>query len=207
MTNRPAYEEVEIAIGTAAVRLRPSLRAAISLEREFGLPGLVQHVMQCNVGSLAKIIRESAVDRQAAERVIASFGRVSVSQIADASTEPLFRLINCFVPRRDKSQGEATGKPMPWAEFYRELFRLGTGWLGWSAKATWNATPAEISDAFEGLHAKLKAIHGSGEPTEDEPQHYTADQIREIEEQGFDPAFDRAGLASLRASTKRAANA
>lgn len=202
MNKRPAYEEVEIAIGTASVRLRPSLRAAANLEQEFGLPGLIEQALQCHLGNTAKIIRRCAIDRKEAEALVAAIHQAPISEIADALTEPLFRLINGFVPRQEETQKAATGKPTPWAEFYRQLYRLGAGWLGWTPETTWNATPTEITEALDGLHAKLKALHGGTDNT-DEAKTYSPEQLKEIEDLGYDPAFDREGLHNLRDKLKR----
>lgn len=74
-----------------------------------------------------------------------------------------------------------------------------TGALGWTPEQAWNATPAEIIAAHNGQTAHLirtgvlvQQMHGQTAAT------YTADQLAKIEAQGYDPAFDRAGLHGLK---------
>ena len=47
------------------------------------------------------------------------------------------------------------------ASLFRSLFRMGTGWLGWTPEETWNASPLEIMEARAGRLDMLKAIFGS----------------------------------------------
>ncbi len=53
--------------------------------------------------------------------------------------------------------------PITLTELVERLFKVGSGWLEWSPEDTWNATPAEILLARDGLIEKLKAIHGSND--------------------------------------------
>lgn len=51
--------------------------------------------------------------------------------------------------------------PITLTELIERLFKIGAGWLEWAPDDVWNATPAEILLARDGLIEKLKAIHGS----------------------------------------------
>ena len=55
------------------------------------------------------------------------------------------------------------GEKIPYPEYHAKLYRIGTGWLGWSPDVTWNATAAEILEAYSGQIEKLRAIHGGKE--------------------------------------------
>jgi len=52
---------------------------------------------------------------------------------------------------------------MTYEEFLKWLFKIGTGWLGWSPSDTRSAHMQEIILAYDGHVDKLKAIHGSDE--------------------------------------------
>lgn len=45
----------------------------------------------------------------------------------------------------------------------------------------------------------LKAVFGINDTAEPIPETYTPERLAEIEANGFDPAFDRAGLQALKA--------
>jgi Phage tail assembly chaperone protein, TAC len=79
---------------------------------------------------------------------------------------------------------------MPFAEYHTQLYRIGTGWLGWSPETTWNATPREITEAYGAHVEQLKAIYGAGD--QDQDSRTTPDSA----------PLDRAGLNSLRAIAK-----
>lgn len=204
MTSRPAYDEITLALGKGiSVRCRPSLRAASHFAREDGFAYLPQHLAEFHLGTVRELITVAATDRQEATAFLDQIGRTPLKIVADAIAAPLLALVAGFAPATDDdAKADHTGKPMPWPKVYRELYRKATGWLGWTPEAAWNATPTEILDAFAGHFEKLKAIHGTSDKNADrnkQPDTYSADQLRQIEEQGFDPAFDREGLRALKA--------
>lgn len=185
------------------VVLRPSLRAAVTLERlHCDWSGLLLRLDQTHLATVQAVIRASAVNRNAAEALLASFECLPLREIKQAVAGPLYELLTLFLaPMVKERAGEAEpacSKPKPWSEVYAELFRFGTGWLGWSPADTWAATPTEIAQALEGKVAMMIAMNGS-EEAEREVDGYTPERLRQIEEQGHDPAFDRTALHKLRA--------
>lgn len=205
MTLRPAYNEVTLALENSSnVRLRPSLRAASHFVRLDGFTDLPRRITEFNLGTIRDLITVTATDRQEASAFLDQIDRKPLEVARDAVTVPLAALVAGFVPAPSDDAKSADQKPapMPWPEMYRELFRKATGWLGWTPEQAWNATPTEINEAVSGLYDKLKAIHGAPEKDADS-NAYTADQLRHIEEQGFDPAFDREGLQALKAKHTR----
>ncbi|SOC23184.1 phage tail assembly chaperone [Rhodobacter maris] len=207
MTVLARSEEVTVYHGGLAVVLRPSLRAAMTLERlREGWPGLLLALGQFDLRSVQAIIRASAVDRNAAEALLASFAVAPITVVKEAVSAPLCALLALFLaPAQEESGQDAkpgSGSSKPWAEAYGELYRFGTGWLGWTPAETWAATPTEIAQALEGKLAHLIAMNGgesSAGPSGPTPTDYTPERLREIEELGFDPAFDREGLHRLKA--------
>lgn len=204
MTSRPAYDEITLALGSCStVRLRPSLRAATHFVGNDGFADLPRRIMELHLGTIRDLITVTATDRKEASAFLGSIERTPLRIVASTIAAPLLALVTGFIPAPDDDDRKpaGTGKPMPWPKFYQELFRIATGWLGWTPAAAWNATPAEINEAFAGHIAKLKAIHGSADKDEADkhPNAYSADQLREVEELGRDPAFDREGLRALKA--------
>lgn len=186
-----------------------SLRAAFHFVRLDGFADLPRRITEFNLGTIRDLITVTATDRQEAAAFIDQIGHTPLQAVSDAVTVPMLALVAGFIPAADddaKPGDQKTApKPMPWPKVYRELFRTATGWLGWTPEAAWNATPTEINEAVAGLYDKLKAIHGAPDKDADQkPDAYSADQLRKVEEQGFDPAFDRDGLRALKANLARA---
>lgn len=100
-----------------------------------------------------------------------------------------------LTPATDAKAKAGTGKAMTWPQIYAALYDRATGWLHWTPQATWKATPTEIDRAYWAHIEQLKAIHGSGDNDEKEPN---PEQVARNEAAGLDPEFDRAGLHALK---------
>jgi Conserved hypothetical phage protein (DUF2376). len=192
------------------VVLRPSLRAAVTLERLHGdWSGLLLCLDQTHLATVQALIRASAVNRNAAEALLSSFQNLPIREIKEAVIGPLSDLMALFLaPMTEERAGEpkpTNSKPKPWSDAYAELFRFGTGWLGWTPADTWAATPTEIAQALEGKVAMMIAMNGGPDETDgtssrrDHTGAYSSERLKEIDELGYDPAFDRAALQSLKA--------
>lgn len=205
MVALPAYDGITLALGDHAVRLRPTLRAADRLPSP---PDLWRAVLDLDTGTLADLITTTAADHREAEAFLAAVDATPLQTVRSAITAPLLALIAGFNPSTAETKGQASqtdarasSKPMAWAEVVSTLYRRATGWLGWTPEVAWNATTTEISEALAGWIAMQEALHGTTDkPGEKRPDTYTAERLAEIEEQGFDPAFDREGLRALKAS-------
>ncbi len=142
----------------------------------------------------------------AAEALLSSLEGKPLKQIKATLEGTCVALLSMFLNPTGEEQGQGaqtpkqTGKALSWSDAYAELYQIGTGWLGWTPQETWNATPTEITEAFKGKLAMLKAIHGSAEEEPAPPsEDYTPERLKEIEELGHDPAFDRNRLHGLKA--------
>jgi hypothetical protein len=168
-----------------------------------GFPGLLRKVEEFDTRTVRAMIIAGG-DRQAAERLIARSAALPLSGFREATQAPLYALVAAMLPQHDEPQTEpsTTGKAMPWREVYRELFKLATGWLGWTPETAWSATPQEITDAFEAHVVKLKAIHGTADEEEATSPGNTPEQRERNVELGLDPDFDRAGLHALKGMGK-----
>lgn len=205
MTVAARPDEITLALGDTTARLRPCLRAAAHFANE-GFADLPQRITDFHLGIIRALITATATDKQEASAFLAKFDATPLKAVSGAVTVPLLAVIAGFVLVPDDDTKPAKhGKPIPWPAFYRELFRTATGWLGWTPEVAWQATPTEINEAISGHIAKLTAIHGTSDDKQPEEQQdlYSAEQLKQIEEQGFDPNFDREGLRRLKAKHAR----
>ncbi|WP_421695472.1 hypothetical protein [Aestuariivirga sp.] len=88
----------------------------------------------------------------------------------------------------DDDASPSSHRPLPLAEFYAKLYRIGTGWLGWTPADTWHSTPTEIVEAYRGRTELLQAIFGAP-GSDDQDGNFKPD---------LDAKLDRDGLDSLK---------
>lgn len=185
-----------------AYELRPSLRASMRLVRRHQLHGLLAAAQDFNVTVILDVLREATIKPGL---LLAEIAAIGLSTVRHRLTGPLAEFVLAVAgidPDDTTAPASTTGKQLNPEEIFTRLFGIATGWLGWTPEEAWNATPAEIIAAQNGrtdlITDVLKAVFGTTDtPPNAEP--YTADQLKQIEEEGRDPAFDREGLASLRA--------
>lgn len=203
MTSTARKDEATIYHDNLVVVLKPTLRAALALvDRAEGWQPLFRRVDQFDTATICEIIRVFALDRSAAESLIAAFGILPISKIRKAVSGPLGELLSLFVtPFDDDNEDSAddetvrSATPLTWPDVYLQLFEIGTGWIGWTPAETWASTPAEINLALRGHVGKLNAMNGQSEPKRKEP---TREQRQANVAAGLDPDFDRDGLERLR---------
>lgn len=192
---RPAYEQVMIAHGGSTVTLRPSLRAAVTLEARYGFPSLFRALDDLNLTIISEIILAACSRREdAAAFLLPILGR-PLFPFLIAVRQPLAQLVSMLTPAPDPKAKPSTGSGIPWSEFYRGLYRAATGGLGWTPEATWNATPTEIDEALIGRF-------GAGEDKRTRAAPDPEQAARDVA-QGRDPEFNRAGVEALRGSILR----
>ncbi|MGP4669360.1 hypothetical protein [Agrobacterium pusense] len=205
---RPAYEEVRIALGdNIAVTLRPTLRAAVTLEARYGFPTLFRALEEGSFTVISDIIQTATDSRDDAAARLSVHPGESLSSFIGLARIPLAELVSMFMPAPDAqaSNIRPSGKSIAWGEYYADLYEKATGWLGWTPEQAWNATPTEIDRAYTGHIAKLKAIHGSGEDDKPTGKAPDPEQAARNVADGLDPEFDRAGLRALKAKIAGAA--
>lgn len=198
---RPAYEEVRIAHGGNTVTLRPTLRAAVTLEARYGFPTMFRALEEGSFTIISDIIQTATDSRDDAAARLSVHPGEPLSSFIGLARIPLAELVSMLMPTRDPDAVSVrpSGKSVAWGDYYADLYEKATGWLGWTPEQAWNATPTEIDRAYTGHIAKLKAIHGSSEddkPTEKAPD---PEQAARNAADGLDPDFDRAGLRALKA--------
>ena len=159
---------ITVSIGGEAIELRPSLRFAIRLERRPGsFAGLLREIMDGSLTAACEIIRDHA-DIPMLETRILDNG-------LDPLREPLVRYVLALTgmdePEAANDNGsKPKGKSQPFSEYLSGLYKIGTGWLGWTPQETLDATPAEIMLAHDGRMSMLKAIFGGTDDKTDKPQ-------------------------------------
>lgn len=204
---RPAHEVILTHAGNSVV-LRASLRAASNLDNlPGGLPAVLDQIAGQSFTMTAAVIRATSTDRLAAERLLTSLHDQPLEPFVQRAQAAILDLIAHILPASEEAATESPQAPArPWAEHFKELFSFGSGWLGWPPETVWNASIAEITMAF-GAHVD-RIVTQNGGSRDSDTDHagtatasniYTSEQLAQIEEQGFDPAFDRAGLRALRA--------
>lgn len=168
--------------GAKAVFLRPSLRAATQLESRYGFQTLFDACAEYRLDVIADVIETSSDCRD----FLATLTGTPLIEVLPKIVEMLPAHILALAGADSDKQASDSGESVPFADYYARLFRIGTGWLGWSPDVTWNATPKEIAEAYSGHLEMLRAIHGGAD-----------DQTRPTEppEQA---KFDRAGLHALK---------
>lgn len=199
MTSPRAYTEATLTQGNIALRLRPSLRAAMQLAAyPGGFTELVAKLSQQDTYAVYEVIKQTATNSTIAHKFIRNTSTMPLVKMKEW-LPILVDLVMAMLPTlpNDTKQSSGSSEARPWSSFYDELFTIATGWLGWPPSEAWQATPQEIISAFDGHLNKLRAIHGGSE----EPSEDTSDdaQRRQNIEAGLDPEFDRQGLRALKA--------
>ncbi|WP_348646541.1 hypothetical protein [Ensifer sp. ENS01] len=182
--------------------LRPSLRAAVTLEAAFGFPAMFRALEEGNLTTISEIILAASVSRQDAAAFLGgNLGR-PLSPFIGAARIPLAELVSMLMPapvqRLETTAAAPSGKSVAWADFYADQFEKATGWLGWTPEAAWTATPTEIDRAYNAHIDKLKAIHNSSENDKQAEKLPDPEQAARNVAAGLDPEFDRAGLRALK---------
>ena len=133
------------------------------LER-IGFATLTRDVLDGSLTAAVEIIRDH-YDHPALD--------VHVLDALDTLKSPLLGYLSgCMgIDPDDKPDPKAKGKgeTVTFAEHLRQLYRVGTGWLGWTPADSLDSTPAEIIEAHKGRIEMLKAIFGGGDDKSSKP--------------------------------------
>lgn len=162
---RLAAEDTFLRLDGVHVTLRPTLRAAIRLERRHGFDALFRNVQDMNLSVIGDLVRESAVSES--DDFEHALEWVPLSKVSDL-IEPLLAHVVGLTGIDAETIGKAAeqGRDAPrmtLAEHLQKLFEIGTGWLGYSPEVTLDCTPRELLAAHKGRADMLKAIFGGSE--------------------------------------------
>lgn len=198
--------EIPLQIGPQAVMLRASLRVAVALESlPGGIASLWDGIARQKLTALYAVIRAGATDRAEAERLLAHAATVPLVRFADTAQAACLALLSAILaPAEGGAEPSEPSDPMPLPVFFTELFSRATSWLRWPPSEVWAASVAEIVTALEAQadrELRRAGVTPDAIPANSAkgPTVYTKERLQQIEEQGFDPAFDREGLQRLKA--------
>lgn len=162
---RLAQDEITIDLGHEVIRLRASLRAAFRLERRHGgFDKIVKGIAGGNFSIMADVIRESSDPRSSFAEFLDDIDAMPMGLAIERISEPLITHVMALAGVDSGATREPTpeAERIPFAEYHTKLFRIATGWLGWTPADAWEATPAEIAEAYTGRRELLSAMFGSG---------------------------------------------
>lgn len=156
-------DTIIVTIAGERVTLHPALRHGIRLERRPGsFAGLIQDITD---GSLT-----AACDLIGDHLDMTPHTRDAVFNVLPDLQGPLLAYVMACAgidadDEAPANDNKAKGKPVTFSEHLTGLYRLGTGWLGWTPADTLDATPAEIMEAYRGRLDMLKSIFGGSDDT------------------------------------------
>jgi len=149
------------------VTLRPTLRAAFRLEQKYnGFHNLFNAVAGFSLSAVSDVIKEGTGQSSALTDYLDQAGDTPLAVSMELLIDPIVKFLYALAGIEAAIDVQA-GKPVAFVEYHKRLFRIATGWLGWSSEQAWNATPAEILEAYEGRREMLGAIFGGGKQDDD----------------------------------------
>lgn len=159
-------DPITVTIGGDTITLHPALRHAIRLERRPGsFAALVQEITDGSLTAACDLIGDHVP--------MSAHMQDAVFNVLPDLRDPLLAYVMACagidpedLPANDNGKSDTVSvsrKTVPFSEHLSGLYRLGTGWLGWSPADTLDATPAEITEAYKGHLDMLKSIFGGGE--------------------------------------------
>jgi hypothetical protein len=147
------------------VSLRADLRAVAALASKYhDLSELYRRIAGFDYAATLDLIAATCTDPDSV------FFPADPDWVHHQSLDQFFTLVTPqllgFIERiagADDADSATPSDPITLTELVERLFKIGAGWLEWPPDAVWEATPAEILLARDGLLEKLKAIHGSAD--------------------------------------------
>lgn len=152
---RLADDHFMLTLGDRIYTLRPTLRAAFYLSQKYdGFQPLYLAIHGGNLTAITDLIDVTQAGHRYRQPTIAEL-------LAPEVIDQLLKFIPVLCGATVKSGDEPqSGEPMSFEEYFTQLYQIGTGWLGWTARDTWDATPAEIINAKKGRDSLLKSVFG-----------------------------------------------
>ncbi len=165
---RLADDEITIDLGHEVIRLRASLRAAFRLERRHGFAKIFKGIVDGDLSIMADVIRESADPRSVFADFLDGIDALPLQIAIERISEPLIAHVMALAGVDVDSANEPIpdAQRVPFPEYHARLYRIATGWLGWTPADAWEATPAEITEAYKGRRELLSAMFGSAKSDE-----------------------------------------
>lgn len=172
--------------GGEILLLRPSLRCAMKLaDRPGGFPQIIRDLQEGSLTAICDLIADHATIPLLPHRVFDSG--------IDAFRAPLMAyVLACAGIDMEAEDSPHQGTAVTFPEHLAQLYRYGTGWLGWTPEETLDATPAEIIEAVKGRAEMMRVIFGGKEPGEEPAQPADLGQKFRAMFSGFGTKIERA---------------
>ena len=170
---RLAEEETTLTMGGERIILRPSLRAAARLERRYdGFPAIMKALEEASVTVIADLIGECATAPTTVPTILVEAGMAWRLMPIVPALQVLVLGLMGYDPDAEENQAgdDDESARITFAEVHARLFKLATGWLGWTPAQAWAASPAEIRHAYEGRLELLRAVFGGGDEQPGKPK-------------------------------------
>ncbi len=162
-----ATDEIAISLGLETIRLRPTLRAAFRLEKKYeGFQNLSHQIALCNAAAIADVIGEGCVNAAAVSLYLSHADESPFFEMFAEIRDGLLNYVLILAGAEDAPADDKASSPVSFEEYFTKLFRIATGWLGWTPEQAWNATPAEIIEAHRGRTEMLAMIFGGNNSEE-----------------------------------------
>ena len=183
---RLADDDILVSIGSETMCLRPTLRAAIRLERlHDGFQPLFEGITSGTLSTIIKVIAETSTTPTTPDKIQTLIaGQPLATFLLDLTVAALSVSTRLTGHDEERPAPPSQGKPVPFRQHHLELFRIATGNLGWTPEQAYQATPGEILEAHRGRADLLRSIFGGEAPHDDQPD--------------FNATLDRDGLNRLR---------
>ncbi len=160
-------QTINLELGGRRFMLRPTLRAAVVLERAHGLDALASEIVDLNVTAISDTIAATAFGSiDWADEITSLMIPGGLVTSAMAIVPDLLELLAGLAgidPDAEPDEEKPDAEPTPIAESQRTLFQIATGKLGWPPAVAWDATPLEILEAWKGRIELLADIFGDAD--------------------------------------------
>jgi len=163
-------DETKIKVGSKEFTLRPTLRAAVRLHKDYdGLQNLYAALGSGSVTASLDLISAACADPRLVVLLAYEVDKRALENGVRSIRDQLQALV-LKLSGYDEAGSEpaSTGQPITYDDYFDTLYRIATGWLGWDPNAAWDATPVEIIEAKKGRIELLRAIFGGEEKQESE---------------------------------------
>jgi hypothetical protein len=192
---RLAGDDISVMVGSERfTTLKPTLRAATRLERQLdGYEALCARILAGNFSLIISIIVETSATPITTAQIHAALQDRPLGEhlpdLMHAALSIVAKLAGHDADAPDAASNSNNNRTS-YRQLHRELFRIAAGNLGWSPDQAWNATPAEILEAYRGRNDLLRSIFGGSDSDGETQAQASAPSI--------DGKLDRAGLDKLR---------
>jgi hypothetical protein len=170
---RLAANSFTLQLGEKSFDLKPTLRAAFNLNIKYaGFHNLSRYLAEGSITTAVDLINTTIIDQNSWAAYVFKHGKSAVRDLI-AARDQLLDLVMVLAGNDQTEDKPNTGKPISFEEYHSTVFRIATGWLGWTPDQAWNATIPEIINAYRGRREMLKAIFGGND--DDKPAESITD--------------------------------